>query len=63
VKNTQLFVGAIVLGVIALIVGVLFILNLFGTHHTLPYIILAVGVILVIVGIVGMVVGKPKSAV
>ena len=61
-KNSQLFLGAIVLGVIALIVGVLFLVGLFGTHHSLPYIVLAIGVILVIVGIVGMVVGKPKSA-
>ncbi len=61
-KNSQLFLGAIVIGVIALIIGILFELKLFGTHHTLPYLLLAVGVILLIVGIVGMVVGRPKSA-
>lgn len=61
-KNTQLFLGAIVLGVIVLIVGILFVLGLFGTHHSLPYILIGLGVLLLIVGIVGMVVGKPKSA-
>jgi hypothetical protein len=55
-KNFQIYVGAIVLGVLALVVGILFLTNSFGTHHTLPYIALAVGVILVIVGVVGMVI-------
>lgn len=60
-KNSQLYVGAVVLGVLALIVGVLLLANVFGTHHTLPYIALAVGAILVIIGIAGMVVSRPKG--
>ena len=53
-RNTQLYIGAIVLGVLALIVGVMLLANMFGPHHTLPYIVLVVGAILVIVGLVGM---------
>jgi uncharacterized membrane protein HdeD (DUF308 family) len=62
-KNSQLYIGAIVLGVLALVVGLLFLANLFGTHHTLPYIALVVGAVLIIVGVVGMVVMKRKGQV
>jgi uncharacterized membrane protein HdeD (DUF308 family) len=56
-KNSQLYLGALVLGVLALIVGLLMLsTSLFGTHHTLPLIALVVGAILVIVGVAGMVV-------
>jgi uncharacterized membrane protein HdeD (DUF308 family) len=55
-RNTQLYIGAIVLGVLALIVGVMFIANiLLGYHPTRAYIAFGVGIILLIVGIVGMV--------
>ncbi len=38
-RNTQLYIGAIVLGVLALIVGVMFIANiLLGFHPTRAYI-------------------------
>lgn len=62
-RNSQLYVGAIVLGVLALIVGVLLLANIFGTHHTLPYIVLVVGAILVIAGIVGMFSTRSRSVV
>jgi uncharacterized membrane protein HdeD (DUF308 family) len=62
-KNSQFYIAAIVLGVLALVVGLLFLANLFGTHHTLPYITLAVGAVLVIVGVVGMVVMRRKGPV
>jgi uncharacterized membrane protein HdeD (DUF308 family) len=62
-KNSRLYIGAIVLGVLALVVGLLFLANLFGTHHTLPYIALAVGAVLIIVGVVGMVVMRRKGQV
>ena len=62
-KNSQLYIGAIVLGVLALVVGLLFLANLFGTHHTLPYIALVVGAVLIIVGVVRMVVMKRKGQV
>ena len=52
--NSQLSTGAIGLGVIVLIIGILLLAGIFGAHHTLPYIVLVVGAILVIVGIIGM---------
>ncbi len=55
-RNTQLYIGAIVLGVLALIVGVMFIANiLLGFHPTRAYIAFGVGIILLLVGIVGMI--------
>jgi uncharacterized membrane protein HdeD (DUF308 family) len=60
-KNLQLYVGAIVLGVLALIVGILFLANVFGTHPTRAYVAIAVGAILLIIGIAGMVVSRPKD--
>jgi uncharacterized membrane protein HdeD (DUF308 family) len=60
-RNSQLYIGAIVLGVLALVVGLLLLANLFGVHHTLPYIALAVGAVLVIVGVAGMVVTRRRG--
>jgi uncharacterized membrane protein HdeD (DUF308 family) len=60
-RNSQLYIGAIVLGVLALVVGVMLLANLFGTHRTLPYIALAVGAVLVIVGVAGMVVTRRRG--
>ncbi|MFL5662222.1 MAG: hypothetical protein ACJ8BW_12860 [Ktedonobacteraceae bacterium] len=61
-RNTQLYIGAIVLGVLALIVGVMFIANiLLGYHPTRAYIAFGVGIILLIVGIVGMVSTRSRS--
>ncbi|HYK86275.1 MAG TPA: hypothetical protein VEV19_12965 [Ktedonobacteraceae bacterium] len=54
-NNAQIYMGALVLGVIALILGVLFYLGVFGTHHTLVYAAFGVGVVLVIIGVAGMV--------
>ncbi len=55
-RNSQLYSGAIVIGVIALIVGILYVANIaLGYHPTRGYIVLAMGVILLIIGIVGMV--------
>ncbi len=61
-KNLQLYVGAIVLGVLALIVGVFYLANiLLGYHPTRAYVAIAVGAILLIIGIAGMVVSTPKG--
>ena len=54
-KNSGLYIGAIVIGVLALIVAVLFFANVLGTHHLLPYAALAVGIVLILIGVVGMV--------
>jgi hypothetical protein len=46
-KNLQLYVGAIVLGVLALIVGVFYLVNIpLGYHPTRAYVAIAVGAIL-----------------
>jgi len=61
-KNTQLYRGAIVLGVLALVVGALYLANiLLGYHPTRAYIAFGVGAILLLIGIVGMVVSRPKG--
>jgi hypothetical protein len=61
-RNTQLYIGAIVLGVLALIVGAMFIANiLLGYHPTRAYVAFGVGIILLIVGIVGMVSTRSRS--
>jgi uncharacterized membrane protein HdeD (DUF308 family) len=61
-KNLQLYVGAIVLGVLALVVGVFYLANiLLGYHPTRAYVAIAVGAILLIIGIAGMVVSRPKG--
>jgi hypothetical protein len=62
-KNATIYYAAIGLGVLALIVGALFQIHIFGTHHILGYAGLGVGVLLIIIGIVGMVVAKPKAAI
>ena len=62
-RNNQLYVSVIVIGVVALVVGVLLLAKVFGEHHTLPYIALIVGAILVIAGIVGMMSTRSKSVV
>lgn len=61
-KNLQLYIGAMVLGVLALIVGVFYLANiLLGYHPTRAYVAIAVGAILLIIGIAGMIVSRPKG--
>lgn len=61
-KNLQLYVSAIVLGVLALVVGVFYLANiLIGYHPTRAYVAIAVGAILLIIGIAGMVVSRPRG--
>ena len=64
-RNSQLFIGAIVLGVIALIVGVLYLpsLNILGDHPTRAYTAFVVGAVLVIIGVVGMMLMRSRSRV
>lgn len=62
-KNPMVYYAVIALGVIALVVGV----YLFATatkanpHHLSSYAAIGVGVVLVIAGIIGMFVMKPKA--
>jgi hypothetical protein len=61
-KNAATYYAAIALGVVALIVGILFQVGTFGTHHYIGYAGLGVGILLIIGGVVGMVMAKPKAA-
>jgi hypothetical protein len=64
-KNSMVYYGVIALGVIALAAGA----YLFATatpaspHHLSRYAAVAAGVVLLIAGVVGMVVMKPKAAI
>jgi ABC-type enterochelin transport system permease subunit len=59
-KNSKISIGAVVLGVLGLLLGRLLLANVFGTHHTLAYIVLAVGGIFVIGGGVGLLVARGR---
>src|SRR2546421_241897 len=61
-KNSMLYVGVIVVGVIALIIGVLYLANVFGDHPTRAYVALGAGVVLVIIGIGGMMMSRSASS-
>ena len=60
-KNSMLYVGVIVVGVIALIIGVLYLANVFGDHPTRAYVALGAGVVLVIIGIGGMMMARTRG--
>ncbi len=63
-RNSQLYIGTIVIGVLALILGILYVANIaLGYHPTRGYIILAIGVILIILGIIGMVTTRSRGQV
>ena len=62
-RRNQLYIGAIVLGVLALILGVLYLANILGNHPTRAYVALGAGVILVIIGVVGMMVSRSRGPV
>ena len=54
-RNATLYYGAIVLGIIAIVVGVLYQANIIlGYHPSRSYLAFAIGAILLIVGIVGV---------
>ncbi len=58
-KNALWYVAALVLGVIALVVGILYLSgSVLGSHHTRGYAGIGAGVILLVIGIVGFVVGS-----
>ena len=60
-RNAMLYYGAIVLGIIAIVVGVLYQANiLLGYHPSRSYVSFAIGAILLIVGIAGVFVMRPK---
>ncbi len=54
-RNATLYYGAIVLGIIAVVVGVLYQANIIlGYHPSRSYFAFGIGAILLIVGIVGV---------
>ena len=59
-KNSKISLGAVVPGVLVLLLGKLLFSSVFGAHHTLAYIVLAVGGILVICGGVGLPVARGR---
>ena len=59
--NAQLYSAVIAIGVIIFIIGILLIAGLFGSHHTLPYIVLVVGAIVAILGIIGMTTARRRK--
>ena len=60
-RNSTLYVAIIVVGIIALVIGVLFQVQVLGYHPTRAIVVIAVGVILLIFGIVGMMMTRNRS--
>jgi uncharacterized membrane protein HdeD (DUF308 family) len=63
-KNPAIFYGVIALGVIALAIGVYLMTSATpaSPHHITKYAAIGVGVLLLIAGVVGMVMARPKAA-
>jgi len=55
----NLFYAAVVVGIIALLAGIVFLVT---GHHKLDLAGIIVGIILIIVGIAGALMGRPKTA-
>ncbi|MBA2680211.1 MAG: hypothetical protein H0U76_17665 [Ktedonobacteraceae bacterium] len=60
-RNTTQYAAIIVIGIIALIAGVLFQVQALGYHPTRAIVLIVVGVILLISGIAGMMVTRNRS--
>ena len=60
-QNPAIYYGVIALGVIALLVGMYYVILEHPFHYLRAYGALGAGVVLVIAGIVGMVMNRPKA--
>jgi hypothetical protein len=60
-RNSTRYVAISVIGMIALVVGVLYQVQALGYYPTRAIVLMAVGVILLIFGIAGMVVTRNRS--
>jgi uncharacterized membrane protein HdeD (DUF308 family) len=60
-RNATRYYAIIVIGIIALVVGILFQVQVLGNHPTRAIVLLIVGIILLIFGIVGMVMMRGRS--
>jgi hypothetical protein len=61
-KNPAIFYGVIALGIIALAVGVYYLTGTGGLHPARAYAGIGVGILLLIGGVVGMFMARPKAA-
>ncbi len=62
-KNSTLYVAIIVIGIIALVLGVLYQVQALGYHPTRAIAGIVAGIILLIIGIAGMMVTRNRSQV
>ena len=60
-RNSTLYIAIIVIGIIALIIGILYQVQALGYHPTRAIAGIAIGVILLIIGIAGMMVTRNRS--
>ena len=60
-RNSMLYLAIIVIGIIALIIGVLYQVNALGNHPTRAIAGIAAGIILIIIGIAGMMVTRNRG--
>jgi hypothetical protein len=61
-RSNWLYIGVIVLGVLALVLGVMYLANILGYHPTRAYVALGAGVILIIIGVVGMIMSRSRGS-
>lgn len=60
-RNSMLYLAIIVIGIIALVIGVLYQVNALGVHPARAIAGIAAGIILIIIGIAGMMVTRNRS--
>lgn len=60
-RNTALYAVILVIGIIALVIGVLYQVQTLGYHPTRAIVGIAVGIILIIAGVAGMVAVRNRS--
>ena len=60
-RNSTRYVAISVIGIIALVIGMLFQMQVLGYYPTRAIVLIAVGVILLIFGIAGMMVTRNRS--
>jgi uncharacterized membrane protein HdeD (DUF308 family) len=60
-RNTTLYAIILVIGIIALVIGVLYQVQALGFHPTRAIAGIAVGIILIIIGVAGMVAIRNRS--
>lgn len=60
--NVAVYYGAIVIGILAFVVGFLYNANMvLGFHPTRAYVAWAIGAVLIIIGIVGIVMARRRA--